>query len=106
MNNDIQHLDTLNEYLSRDKQVVMQFTGLTDKTGKEVYEGDILSVDKCGVYKKGTATIEWREWFSNENWMMVKAGWFLNTTCKQIWTEKTIKVIGNIYENPELCDDN
>lgn len=70
--------------------ILMQFTGLKDKNGKEVYEGDIVKTPAlCGP-------VEWWEPF---------AGWALFDPLYR-WSSfhehSPIEVIGNIYENPEL----
>lgn len=69
-----------------------QFTGLLDKNGKEIYEGDIFMDDEDGTCN----FVEWNDafggWGTNE--------WFLPKDL----VEQTpfLEVIGNIYENPEL----
>jgi len=69
---------------------LMQFTGLKDKNGKEIYEGDILSFNgKTGLRRNA---IVWNE----------KSACF-NPSPKSYSRKKRIfEVIGNIYENSEL----
>ena len=74
--------------------MLMQFTGLTDKQGRKIYEGDILKFDygeNCGI-----GAVEYREIM----FMIVsKHGAAFQDT---ISTMKNSKIIGNIFENPEL----
>lgn len=75
--------------------VLLQFTGLKDKNGKEIYEGDIIDYFPGKKY----GIIVW----DNE-----LAGFCLNVdNLRFSWHENNpfiadYKIIGNIYENPEL----
>lgn len=78
--------------------VLMQFTGLLDKNGREIYEGDILQFIFDGKVFH-TAPVGWREQFSVWGCMLALS----EIEPEDIWVEETTyEVIGNIYENPEL----
>jgi uncharacterized phage protein (TIGR01671 family) len=85
-------------------ETVGKFTGLLDREGKEIYEGDILCIAKKGLYEEGIGIIKWQDWLVEDNWMCKKAGWHIETKCPQIWTDKSIEIIGSIHENPELLN--
>lgn len=79
---------------------LMQYTGLKDKNGKEIYEGDILSIkiysgDK--VIVEGKTVVEFKDGCFGVIWGHDKAFLSLNSFFKT-----KFEVIGNIYENPEL----
>lgn len=68
---------------------IMQFTGLLDKHGKEIYEGDIMETES------GTCVVKWYDKGACFRWMFVGDSESpLNYDYREI--------IGNIYENPEL----
>lgn len=66
-----------------------QFTGLHDKNGKEIYEGDILSI--C---EKKNRVVEW-----NEKGLAFR---FFGSAQMFIQSAGELVVVGNIYENPEF----
>ncbi len=80
-----------------DYECIMQSTGLKDKNGKEIFEGDILGT-KDGLLN---GIIEYRE----------DLGMFVNSLIRYNNFERLCNVasdreiIGNIYENPELLED-
>ena len=75
----------------------MQFTGLKDSKGKEIYEGDI-----CKYFQKTPLG-----WIPHKGEMVFDNRQFkIKAFVDDIWDfesdAKDIEVIGNIYENPEL----
>lgn len=70
--------------------ILLQFTDLPDKNGKEIYEGDIVRVDEKVMLVQMLEGC-WR----------TKYGTFTNYRLYG-WVEGSLEVIGNIYENADL----
>jgi hypothetical protein len=82
-------------FIDSEKWTPMQFTGLKDKNGKEIYEGDVI------------------QWGESKNWVIIFEEFAFYIVQKNAYHETiaklskefdTFKVIGNIYENPELLE--
>lgn len=85
-----------NDYFDIEDMILMQYTGLHDKNGKEIYEGDIVKsffvdTDEAGneIYKYYIMEVKYDEILCS-----YKIDKFIN-----------LEVIGNIYENEELLNE-
>lgn len=96
----VDHFTGKNEtILTSDNGVLMQLTGFNDKEGKEIYEGDILK------YHDGTDVAHYKIYWDE------KQGKFFDTRLEDGDSQTNYdgfefvtdcKVIGNLYETPEL----
>ena len=84
-----------------DKVALMQYTGLKDSKGREIYEGDIATVEcECGY--KANMPVGWgyNGWRLEKQW----SHRFPSGELEFNHTER-VEVIGDIYENPELLKE-
>lgn len=90
-------------FMGENECPIMQYTGLKDKNGKEIYEGDVVRV--ADIYNQinfggertyETLPVKWGDF----GWLpFIFPG---GIDCEFMYSDTDCEVIGNIYENPEL----
>lgn len=90
-----------------DDRKLMQCTGLKDKNGKLIYEGDIVEAITHNPYEKHIGVIQFHScYFSLDYIKLGKYGQSGISLAKNTGDLVLLKIIGNIYENPELLERN
>ena len=90
------------DYAFVDNLVIMQSTGIKDKNGKEVFEGDVVRQVRTQPTTENEVIIGVVT--------MLEGAWLIMNDCEQLasdlWSETDEnEIIGNIYENKDILED-
>lgn len=93
------HQEPLWALCEKERFELMQYTGLLDKNGREIYEGDIVH----RKYHESNTVAVRKVVFHNDGFKLQETGKYTGFSLLYPAIED-IEVTGNIYENPELLE--
>lgn len=86
-----------------EEETIGQFTGLLDKNGKEIYEGDILKVYYYGKSKVfGVVRFDEARFYIDDDYMINEHK--VKVPMAELFSSYQFEIIGNIYDNPEFLE--
>ena len=92
------------ETRNQDRFELMQYTGLKDKNGKEIYEGDIIryldfdmGIEGAGDEYQNQGIVKY-----DDNLAMFYVSNRNEVEMENLWLDDNLEIIGNIYENKDL----
>lgn len=87
-----------------DEDTICQYTGLTDKNGKKIFEGDIVRYGEiCGEVKFGLHESNWQIGKYEQGFFVTFPKEYLLRNELGYWRNKIV-VVGNVFDNPELLE--
>ena len=88
-----------------DEDTICQYTGLTDKNGKKIFEGDIVRYGEvCGEVKFGLHESNWQIGKYNQGFFVTFPKEYLLRNELGYWRNKIV-VVGNVFDDPELLEE-
>lgn len=80
-----------------DSDTLCQYTGLTDKNGKKIWENDILRIDE-----NAKLMVSWHHF--KASWVLSKKGWMYNHFFGESVEPEDVEAVGNIFDNADLLE--